>query len=129
MTADGSTHGTMSANVQELLKEGKLKLLISATKETQNKVFEIEINANGQAVIDPKSDIGKLFFTNVSGHAQFTGRFAEIGEKLDDNNNFEEGDSYFSFIPKFLASINCADGRFTKEIVKNKRTNLYFLKK
>lgn len=86
MTPDGSSHAGMSANAQELLKEGKLKLLISASRETQNQVYEVPINADGQIVIDPNSDIGKMFFANVNGRAQFTGRFGEIGEDRGNNN-------------------------------------------
>lgn len=92
MTPDGSFHSginRLSANAQELLKEGKLKFLISASRETQNKVFEVEINPDGQIIIPKDSDIAKLFFTTgANGRAQFTGRFGEVAEKLDDENNF-----------------------------------------
>lgn len=88
MTSDGSVQGNLSANAQELLKGGKLKFLISATSGTQDQVFELPIDANGQIVVDPNTEIGKMFFKTVNGHAVFTGRFGEIAEKLDDNNNF-----------------------------------------
>ncbi|PIR68348.1 hypothetical protein COU49_01365 [Candidatus Nomurabacteria bacterium CG10_big_fil_rev_8_21_14_0_10_35_16] len=89
MTAEGSFHGNLSANAQELLKEGKLKFLISATSGTQNQVFELPIDVNGQIVIDPNTDIGKMFFTtDAKGHAVFTGRFGEVAEQIDDKNNF-----------------------------------------
>jgi hypothetical protein len=89
MTAEGSFHGNLSANVQELLKGDKLRFLISATSGTQNQVFELPIDANGQIIVDPNTDIGKMFFTtDVKGHAVFTGRFGEVAEQIDDKNNF-----------------------------------------
>ena len=86
MTSDGSFHNGLHANVQELLKEGKLKMLISASRETQNRVFEVPIDANGKIIVDPNSEIGKMFFKTVNGHAQFTGRFGEVGQDMGNNN-------------------------------------------
>ena len=37
-------------------------MIFSLTQGTQNEVFEVPIDANGNAVIDPNSEIGKLFF-------------------------------------------------------------------
>jgi hypothetical protein len=88
MTADGSVQGNFSANAQELLKENKLRFLISATSGTQNQVFELPIDANGQIVVDPNTDVGKMFFKTENGHAVFTGRFGEVAEQIDDKNNF-----------------------------------------
>lgn len=86
MTPDGSFHGGLSAQAQELLKEGKLKMLLSLSKDTQDRVFEIPINADGKILVDPSSEIGKIFFTNANGHAQFLGRFGEIGQDMGENH-------------------------------------------
>lgn len=86
MTPEGSFHGGLSANAQELLKEGKLKMLISLSKGTQHQVFEVPINSDGQIVLDPHSEIGKICFENVDGRAKFIGGFAEIGQNMGNNH-------------------------------------------
>ena len=80
MAPDGSYHGKFSVDAQEAMKSGKLKMLLSLSRDTQNQVFEVPIDAKGNAVIDPNSEIGKLFFQNEGGHAKFMGRFAEVAE-------------------------------------------------
>ena len=86
MTPGGSFHDGLSANAQELMKEGKLKMLISLSSETQNQVFEVPISPNGQIIVDAHSEIGKIAFANTGGHAQFLGRFGEIGQDMGDNH-------------------------------------------
>ncbi len=86
MTHSGSFHGGKHWDPQELMKEGKIKMLISLSKDTQNQVVEIPFDANGNAIIDPNSEIGKLAFENIDGHAKFIGKFAEVavmGENKD----------------------------------------------
>ncbi|MFZ2975109.1 MAG: hypothetical protein WA055_00585 [Candidatus Moraniibacteriota bacterium] len=78
MIPAGSSHAGTHWNPEELLKEGKMKLLISLSEDSQNQVVEIPIDANGNAIIDPNSEIGKIAFENVNGHAKFLGRFAEV---------------------------------------------------
>jgi len=78
MIPTGSSHAGTHWNPEELLKEGKMKLLISLSEDSQNQVVEIPIDANGNAIIDPNSEIGKIAFENVNGHAKFLGRFAEV---------------------------------------------------
>jgi hypothetical protein len=80
MMPEGSFHKGTHWNPQELIKEGKLKLLISLSKDTQNQVIEIPIGVDGNAIIDPNSEIGKIAFENVNGHAKFIGQFAEVAE-------------------------------------------------
>jgi hypothetical protein len=86
MVPGNSAHGGANFNPQELIKEGKLKLLVSLSSDTQNQVVEIPIDIDGNAIIDPNSEIGKLAFQNIDGHAKFIGKFAEvaaIGENKD----------------------------------------------
>jgi hypothetical protein len=78
MTHMGSFHHGQHWDPQALMKEGKMKMLISLSKDTQNQVIEIPIDANGNAIIDPNSEIGKIAFENVNGHAKFLGKFAEV---------------------------------------------------
>ena len=86
MLPGGSFHGLKQWDPQQLIKEGKMRLLISLSRDTQDNVLEIPIDANGNAVIDPESPAGKLAFRNIGGHAKFLGKFAEVavvGEEID----------------------------------------------
>ncbi|HEY0979890.1 MAG TPA: hypothetical protein VGE18_00570 [Candidatus Paceibacterota bacterium] len=80
MSKDGSTQGAFSADAKALAEKGELKMLLSLSKDTQNQVFEVPIDANGNAVIDPNSEVGKLFFTTVDGKAVFNGKYAEVAQ-------------------------------------------------
>jgi len=91
MMPDGSYHEGLKANAQELLKDGKLKMLFSLSRDTQNQAFEIPIQADGTVKIDPNSEMGKMFFANNGGKAEFLGRFAEVAEvtkTVDDVDHF-----------------------------------------
>ena len=88
MMADGSFHEGQHWDPQALMKEGKLKLLISLSKNTQNQVAEIPI-INGKAVINPNSEIGKIAFENINGRAKFLGKFAEVAV-VNQNSNGEK---------------------------------------
>lgn len=81
MTANGSFHGSEQAHWQELAAEGKLKMAFSATKGSQNQVFEVPIDANGNAVIPKGSPIAQMF-TNRNGNAVFEGKYAEVVQSL-----------------------------------------------
>jgi hypothetical protein len=90
MTSGGSFHGNLSVDAQEKIKDGGLKMLFSLSRDTQNQVFEVPIDANGNAIIDPKSEIGKLFFsTDANGHTVFSGKFAEVAETFGDKSGVE----------------------------------------
>lgn len=82
MTSDGSFHKDLSVDAQELMKEGKLKILLSLSKDSQFNVVEVPINEQGQAIIDPNSEIGKMFFANDGGHLKFMGKYMEIAQSI-----------------------------------------------
>jgi len=82
MTPDGSFHGDLSANAQELMKAGHLKMLFSMSNGTQNHVFEFTVNPDGKIIIPPGSEAGKLLFSNINGHADFHGRFGEVAQDM-----------------------------------------------
>src|SRR3989344_2073642 len=84
MTDAGSFHDGLSVAAQEQAKKGALSLLLSVTRGTQHEVFKVDIDTNGNAIIDPDGPIGKLMFQNRDGKAIFTGQFAEIGFKVGD---------------------------------------------
>ncbi len=80
MTEKGSYHGKFSAEALELAKEGKLRMMLSLSRDTQQHVFSVPIDGNFNAVIDPDSEVGKLLFANVDGKAKLLAKFAEIAE-------------------------------------------------
>lgn len=81
MAKRGSFLGGKHWNPEELMRKGKMKLLISLSQDTQGRVVEIPIDTDGNAVIDPKSEIGKIAFDKLDGKAKFLGRFAEVAVK------------------------------------------------
>jgi hypothetical protein len=89
MTEDGSYHGGFSADAQELVKKGGVKMLFSMTRGTQDTVFEVPIDVNGNAVVDPDSEIGKMFFSVEDGKAVFQGRFAEVAQMMGSEDGVE----------------------------------------
>jgi hypothetical protein len=86
MTPDGSFHNELSANAQELMKNGQLKMLFSMSNGTQNKVFEFTVTPKGEIIIPPDSDCAKFLWSNVNGHATFHGRFGEVAQDMGNGN-------------------------------------------
>jgi len=83
MKAGGSHHGELSVDIKNALAQGKLKLLLSLSRDTQFNPVEVPIDANGNAIIDPNSEIAKTFFKTVDTkdgpQLKFIGKFAEVG--------------------------------------------------
>lgn len=82
MVEGGSFHGGLSADAMGLASDGKLFMALSLSQETQGQVVKVAIDASGRAVIDPNSEIGRMFFGIDGGSARFLGRFAEVVESL-----------------------------------------------
>lgn len=80
MRADGSYQGDFSIDAREAMKEGKLKMLLSLTRDTQTQTVEMPIDIHGNAIIDPNSEVGKMFFSAKDGKAVFHGAFAEVAQ-------------------------------------------------
>jgi hypothetical protein len=80
MTAAGSEHAGLSANAKELMREGKLHLLLSASDTTQSHPFSIAIDSHGNAHIPRESVAGRSLFSNNAGQAEFHGRYAEVAQ-------------------------------------------------
>jgi hypothetical protein len=85
MTKGGSYHDGLSVHAKELAQEGKLRMLLSVSQDTQAHPIEVPIDADGKVHIDPNSETGKLLFQNVNGKAHFLGRFAEVAEVTGSN--------------------------------------------
>ncbi len=105
MVKGGSFHGGKHFDPQELMKEGKMKLLISLSGDTQNQVVEIPIDANGNAVIDPNSEIGKIAFNNAGGHANFLGKFAEVAVLEKNADGVDEVSVLATHVGKEIESV------------------------
>lgn len=71
MTLEGSFHKGFSANPIRLIQEGKLKIMLSLSRDTQGYFFEVPINENGDAIIPKDSPIAKLLFTVEDGKLNF----------------------------------------------------------
>lgn len=82
MTSDGSFRQELSVDAQDLMKEGKLKMLLSLSRDTQSSVVEVPIDASGKVIVDPNSEIGKMFFTNDGGRLKFMGKYMEIAQSI-----------------------------------------------
>lgn len=82
MTRGGSFHKEFNTDFLEDLQQGRLKLNMSLSRETQRYVTSILFNKDGQAVIPRDSKLAKIFFENVGGRAVFKGRFAEVAEVI-----------------------------------------------
>ncbi len=89
MTVGGSTHAGLSANAQQLVSEGRMKLLISASRETQNRALELPVRADGTVLIAKDSLAGRAFFQNSGCHAVFTGKFAEVAQTTSSSNGVD----------------------------------------
>ena len=90
MRPGGSFHQGLSLNAQKAAAEGKLSLLLSLSRDSQAYAVEVPIDAHGNAVIDPKSAIGEMFFTtDTKGHAVFVGKFAEVAERVGGADSHE----------------------------------------
>lgn len=85
MATDGSFAGGGSADVPKALTEGKIKLLLSLSKDTQNQVLEVPIGPDGLAVITKDSQAARILFDE---QGNFLGQYAEVVEEglVDENN-------------------------------------------
>ncbi len=85
MKPDGSYHGGANADAQELLKNGKLKMMFSISEGTQAHPFILDIDKDGNVLIPKDSEVARLMFTQVQGNGMFTGKFAEVAEVVGKN--------------------------------------------
>jgi hypothetical protein len=110
MTEDGSFHGDIHSDPEMLAKTGKLSIALSMSRDTQNFVFKVPIDGNGNAIIDPNTaegkEIAKLFFEHDSsgrpvmqdGHVVFAGRYGEVAEDLGVQSDGREHERIISTI-------------------------------
>ncbi len=80
MTPDGSYHTPGSVNAREQIREGNMRILLSANEQTQTHPFSYKIDANGNVQIPKDSVAGRSLFSNEDGRAVFRGRYAEVAQ-------------------------------------------------
>ena len=78
----GSYHADQSVDAPAAIKSPGLKMLFSMSRDTQHQPFELEIGPDGNAIVPKDSEIAKLLFENVKGHAVFKGQFAEVAQSM-----------------------------------------------
>lgn len=85
MLSNGSYVGNNSTNVWQLIHSGQLKLAVSLTKGTENKVIFVPVSANGTAIFNKNNPLFSSLFTNVNGQAQFKGAYIEAAQLMGKN--------------------------------------------
>lgn len=109
MMRNGSFHKHFRVDAQDAMKSGKLKMLFSLSRGTQCDVVEVPIDASGNAVIDPNSETGKMFFKTVMGKngpkAVFTGKFAEVAEMMGEKKGVDQVRILATHIGKGLGEV------------------------
>ncbi|MFA5163314.1 MAG: hypothetical protein WC441_02170 [Patescibacteria group bacterium] len=78
MAPEGSFHGADAANAQALMAEGKMNILLSLSRETQNEIIKIPVGPDGLAIIDKGSEIGQKLFAIVNGEPTSLAKYAEV---------------------------------------------------
>lgn len=106
MTPEGSFHEQFTADPLQLIKEGKLKILLSMSKDIQGHVFEIPINENGDAIIPKDSEIARALFTvDENGRAKFLGKFAEVAEITGEKEGIKQVNLLATHIGEGIKSV------------------------
>jgi hypothetical protein len=90
MAEDGSYHDQFSVDAKAGMQAGHVKMLFSLSADTQGTVAEVPVDASGNVLVDPNSEIGKLFFREVDGHAVFVGKYAEVAQSMGLGKDGEE---------------------------------------
>lgn len=80
MTQDGSSHGIEQTSWSNDAKDGKLKLAVSASRDTQTHPYFVDVKPDGTIDIPKDSPAAKFFSIDKSGHAEFHGAYAEVVE-------------------------------------------------
>ncbi|MDX1535580.1 MAG: hypothetical protein R3346_02375 [Candidatus Spechtbacterales bacterium] len=90
MTSEGSFTDGLSIDAQNAVKEGRLSMLFSMDKGTQDFAWKVPINEDGEAIINPDSEMGKLLFSkDPEGRAVFNGKYAEVAETVSKDDGVE----------------------------------------
>lgn len=80
MSSDGSFHGANSTSWAEQAQNGTLKFAVSASVDSQNQVFMIDVAPDGSINIPADHPAAKLFSINADGQTEFHGGYGEVVE-------------------------------------------------
>lgn len=80
MTEGGSYNNGKQVSWAETARDGKLKLAISASKDTQGAVYMVDIKPDGSIDIPAGSPAAKFFSVGPDGQMEFHGAYAEVAE-------------------------------------------------
>ena len=78
MTDYGSYHGFDSASWSDEAQGGTLKFAVSASIDTQDRVFMVDIAPDGSIDIPSDSPAANLFSVDEYGQAEFNGAYGEV---------------------------------------------------
>ncbi len=91
MKPKGSYHDQFNVDAQNAMRDGKIKLLLSMSENTQAKAVELEVGLDGEIIIPKDSETAKLFFDiDKKGHAVFKGRYAEVAEVMGEKDGVDQ---------------------------------------
>ena len=80
MTENGSYHGDKNTSWSQAARDGKLKLAVSASKDTQGTVYMVDIKPDGSIDIPAGSPAAQFFSVGPDGQMEFHGAYAEVAE-------------------------------------------------
>jgi len=80
MTEGGSSHDGHHASWSQAAHDNKLKLAVSASRDTQAHVYFVEVKPDGTIDIPKDNPASKFFSVDKDGQAQFNGAYAEVVE-------------------------------------------------
>lgn len=87
MTDYGSYHGFDSASWSDEAQGGTLKFAVSASIDTQDRVFMVDIAPDGSIDIPSDSPAANLFSVDEYGQAEFNGAYGEVVAIQDVNTD------------------------------------------
>jgi len=80
MTAGGSSHDSNQVAWSQAAHDGKLKLAVSASRDTQSQVYFVDVKSDGTIDIPKDNPSSKFFSVDKNGQTQFNGAYAEVVE-------------------------------------------------
>ena len=78
MTGYGSYHGLDSTSWSDEAQDGTLKFAVSASIDSQDRVFMVDIAPDGSIDIPPDSPAANLFSVDEYGQVEFNGAYGEV---------------------------------------------------
>lgn len=78
MTDYGSSHGFDSTSWSDNVQGGTLKFAVSASIDSQDRVFMVDIAPDGSINIPPDSPVANLFSVNEHDQVEFNGAYGEV---------------------------------------------------